>query len=233
MAFGFKVFKRSEVYLLGALFVSAALVWGFGSLATEMLEGETMPFDRAVLLALRSPTDVADPIGPAWVETMFTDFTSLGSTTVLTFITVASVLYLLLAEKRRHAWLVLAAVGGGTLISTVLKLAFARPRPDFVAHIVEVQSASFPSGHAMLSAVTYLTLGVLLARVETNVRLRVFVMGLALFCTLGVGLSRIYLGVHYPTDVLAGWMLGAAWAMLCWVVALWLEQRTDLRREQA
>lgn len=218
-------FDRSDLRLLSALFVPIALVLCFGSLAAEMREGETLPFDRAVLLALRTPGDAADPIGPAWVETMFTDFTSLGSTTILTFTTIAAILYLLLARKTGHALQVLAAVGGGTLISTGLKHFFDRPRPDFVAHIVDVTTASFPSGHAMLSAVTYLTLGVLLARVEANVRLRAFLLWLALFCTLGVGVSRVYLGVHYPTDVLAGWMLGTGWAMLCWIGSLWLERR--------
>ncbi|HEX2859608.1 MAG TPA: phosphatase PAP2 family protein [Alphaproteobacteria bacterium] len=224
--------NRSEVLLLLALFVPTALVLCFGSLADEMLEGDTMRFDKGILLALRSPTDTADPIGPRWVETMFTDITSLGSTTVLAFITLAAVVYLLLARKRGSAWLVLAAVSGGTLISTVLKNLFDRPRPDFVAHIVETTTASFPSGHAMLSAVTYLTLGVLLARVESSYRLRLFIMGLALLCTVAVGFSRVYLGVHYPTDVLAGWALGAAWAMLCWVVALWLQRRGSLKGDR-
>jgi undecaprenyl-diphosphatase len=215
-------FRNPDIRLLSALAIPTALVLCFGSLATEMREGETLPFDRAILLAFRNPANSADPIGPAWVETIFTDFTSLGSTTIFT---IAAVLYLLLARKTRHALQVLVALGGGTLISTCLKQAFDRPRPDFVAHIVDVSTASFPSGHAMLSAVTYLTLGVLLARVETNARLRVFLLGLALFCTLGVGISRIYLGVHYPTDVLAGWMLGTGWAMLCWITSLWLERR--------
>lgn len=224
--------NRSEVFLLLALFVPTALVLCFGSLADEMLEGDTLRFDKSVLLALRSPTDSADPIGPRWLETMFTDITSLGSTTVLAFITLAAIVHLLLVRKRGSALLVFVAVSGGTLISTVLKNMFDRPRPDFVAHIVEATSASFPSGHAMLSAVTYLTLGVLLARVETSYRLRLFILGLAMLCTVGVGFSRVYLGVHYPTDVLAGWALGAAWAMLCWIAALWLQQRGSLKGDR-
>lgn len=224
-------FNRSEIYLLSALFVPTVLIFCFGSLATEMLEGETMTFDRTVLLALRIPGDTASPIGPDWLESIFVDITSMGSTTILTFFTAVAIIYLLLAHKGSHALLVFISAVGGALISTGLKNLFERPRPDFVAHIVEVSSASFPSGHALNSAVIYLTLGVLLARVENNFRLRAFIMGLAVFCTLAIGISRVYLGVHYPTDVLAGWILGTGWAMLCLVAMLWLEkQMTDSKK---
>jgi undecaprenyl-diphosphatase len=130
-----------------------------------------------------------------------------------------------LARKRGAALLVLASVGGGALLSTLLKLSFERPRPDLVPHAVAVYTASFPSGHAMLSAVTYLTLGTLLARIQPRRRLRAYIVAVAVLLTLLVGTSRVYLGVHWPTDVLAGWCLGAAWAMLCWAVALWLQRR--------
>ena len=184
-----------------------------------MSEGETRHFDETVLLALRTPADRADPIGPAWLELALKDTTSLGSTTVLSFITVASILYLLLARQRGAALLVLISVGGGTILSSLLKIAYSRPRPDLVAHIVDVSTASFPSGHAMMSAITYLTLGALLASAEPNPRLRWFLMGIAVFLTLAIGFSRVYLGVHYPTDVLAGWILGSGWAILWLAVA--------------
>lgn len=219
---------RHELVLLGAFLVVAALIFFFMELADEMAEGETQAFDEWILLALRAPGDTADPIGPPWVEVMFTDITSLGSTAVLTLITAAVALYLLMARKRGAAVFVLAAVGGGTLLSNVLKYAYARPRPDVVAHIVQTTTPSFPSGHAMLTAVTYLTLGALLARTEPDPRLKVYLVSLAVFLTVLVGCSRIYLGVHYPTDVLAGWTVGAAWAVLCSVVALWLQRRGEV-----
>jgi undecaprenyl-diphosphatase len=122
------------------------------------------------------------------------------------------------------AVLVAVAVLGGVLISTILKMGFDRPRPD-IQHAVRVFTASFPSGHAMLSAVTFLTLGVLVARAEADHRLKVYFVSIALFLTIVVGVSRIYLGVHYPSDVLAGWCVGSAWAILCWSAALWLEKR--------
>jgi undecaprenyl-diphosphatase len=123
------------------------------------------------------------------------------------------------------ALFVLVAIAGGVILSEGLKHLFARPRPELVAHMVEVQTASFPSGHAMLSAVTLLTLGALLARIQSRKRLKAYVIAIAILLTLLIGASRVYLGVHWPTDVLAGWCAGAAWAMACWLLALWLQNR--------
>ena len=210
--------------LAGVVLAAAALL-AFAGLATEMLEGDTLAFDRAVLFALRDPGDPATPIGPRWLQEIARDLTGLGGTAILTGVTLAVAGYLALVRKRAAAMLVLVAVGGGTALSTLLKLAFHRPRPDLVPHAVEVYTASFPSGHAMLSAVTYLTLGALLARVQAGWRVRAFVMGLSIMTTLLIGVSRVYLGVHWPTDVLAGWCIGSAWAMLCWLVALGLQRK--------
>jgi undecaprenyl-diphosphatase len=220
-----------EFTVLAALYVAAAALFGFGALVDAVGEGETHKFDTAVLLAFRSPADHGNPIGPAWLQVAVRDLTSLGSTAVLTFITVAAIGYLLIDEKRHAALLVLAAIGGGAALSSLLKLGFERPRPELVSRLVEETTYSFPSGHAMLSAVTYLTLGALLARVHARRRLKAYLLGVALTVTLVVGVSRVYLGVHWPTDVLAGWCAGAAWAMLCWVVAAWLQGRGQIERE--
>jgi undecaprenyl-diphosphatase len=190
-----------------------------------VIEGETRAMDRGLLLALRDPADPSDPIGPRWLEEVARDVTALGSTAILTFATAAVAGYLVLSRRRAAALLVLVAVAGGTLLSTLLKLGFERPRPDLVPHAVEVYTASFPSGHAMLSAVTWLTLGALLMRVEPRRRVKAYVLAMAVLTTLLVGASRIYLGVHWPTDVLAGWCIGAAWALICWLAALWLQRR--------
>lgn len=224
------VIFRTEFWILAALGLLAGGVYTFVELADEVAEGESDRFDEALLLLLRNPADLQDPIGPWWVEVFFEDFTRLGSTTVLTSITIVAVGYLLVEQKRAAAILTLVSVAGGALTSNLLKYAFARPRPDLVAHLVEVQSLSFPSGHAMNSAVTFLTLGALLARFESRVRTRGFIISVAIALTVLVGISRVYLGVHYPTDVLAGWSAGAAWAMLCWLVALWLQQRSTVDR---
>jgi len=117
------------------------------------------------------------------------------------------------------------------LLSGILKLGVDRPRPDLVPHLVEEYTASFPSGHAMLSAVVYLMLGGLLSRVEGPRCIKIYVLSVSLILTFLVGLSRIYLGVHWPTDVLAGWCAGATWAVLCWRVALALQRRGEIERD--
>jgi undecaprenyl-diphosphatase len=221
---------RLEVGSLLTLSVVAGALFAFIKLADEVVEGDTHGFDQAVLLALRNPLDPADPIGPDWFELAMKDLTSLGGFTVLTLLTLSAVGYLLMDGKRGAALLLAVSVGGGTILSSLLKIGFDRPRPDLVAHLVDVRTLSFPSGHAMLSAVTYLTIGVLLARVSPRRRLKAYVISVAVLLTLLVGSSRVYLGVHWPTDVLGGWCVGAAWAMLCWWVAVWLQRRGTVEK---
>ena len=122
-------------------------------------------------------------------------------------------------------WLVLAASTGGLLLSTVTKTLFHRSRPDLVPRLSQVMTTSFPSGHSMLSAALYLTLGALLARTVTDLRTKVYLVVVPLILSFLVGLSRVYMGVHYPTDVLAGWMAGVVWAVFCWLVARSLQRR--------
>ncbi|PDT18823.1 acid phosphatase [Rhizobium sp. J15] len=188
-------------------------------LTSEVLEGETFRFDEAILLALRQPGNLAVPIGPAWLTHAVDDITSLGGVTVLTLLTVLITVYLLLDRRWQIALFVFSSVLTGWLASTLLKILVARPRPDVVPHLVEVSDLSFPSGHAMVSAVTYLTLGALVARTQRYRSTRIFVMGAGVFLAVIVGLSRVYLGVHYPTDVFAGWCAGALWALGCWLIS--------------
>lgn len=201
-----------------ALAVIAVGVLGFIELADEVSEGETHGFDRAVLLWLRSAPQ------PAWAQHVVGDLTALGGYAVLTLWTIVAALYLIAVGKKGAALLTGVAVGGGALLSEALKIGFARPRPDVVEHWTDVQSASFPSGHAMLSAIVYLTLGMLFARLHEKRRIKALAIGFGVALTLIIGLSRIYLGVHWPTDVIGGWALGAAWASLCWLVALRLQR---------
>ena len=196
----------------------AVLFFGFFKIAEEVLEGDTRTFDKAILLAFRTPGDLSQPIGPLWLHEMVRDFTALGSTGVLTIVTLGVVAWLLISGKRRTASFVLVAIVGGVISSNLLKLGFARPRPDLVPHSVVVFTNSFPSGHAMMSAVVYLTLGNLVARTQRAFANKLYLVSLAVFLTLLVGLSRIYLGVHWPSDVLAGWAVGACWALMCWIV---------------
>jgi undecaprenyl-diphosphatase len=191
----------------------------FVYLTGEVLEGSTKGFDEAILLALRQPSDLSIPIGPGWLTHAVKDITSLGGTTVLTIMTVLVTIYLLLDRRRAIAIFVLASVLGGWALSAALKLSVARARPDIVPHLVEVNDLSFPSGHAMVSAVTYLTLAALISGTRRYRSTRIFIVGAGILLTLMIGMSRVYLGVHYPTDVLGGWCAGATWALGCWIIA--------------
>ena len=216
---------RHELATLVLIVLLTAMVWGFVALAGEVMEGDTRALDERILLALRTPGDLSDPLGPGWIEEVGRDFTALGGMGVLTLLTLVVAGYLIMMRRYGATLLMLVAIGGGLLASTLLKFGFDRPRPDLVPHGSIVYTASFPSGHSMLSAVTYLTLGALLARVQPRRRLKAYFLILAVLLTLMVGSSRVYLGVHWPTDVLAGWTAGAAWALLCWLIARWLQQR--------
>ncbi len=172
-----------------------------------------------MMLALRDPADLSDPLGPAWFEKFATDLTALGGHTVLGLLGVIVTIYLLLRRRHAIAWLLLGSAAGAMLASATLKAIVGRARPDLVDHLVQVSSPSFPSGHAMLSASIYLTLGVLLARQAGEPRLSRFFIGAAAGITLLIGSSRVYLGVHWPSDVLAGWLLGTLWAWCTWMLA--------------
>ncbi|MDI4665738.1 phosphatase PAP2 family protein [Xanthobacter autotrophicus] len=225
--------SRMERATLAVLGFIAVAFYVFVKVADEVVEGDTGRLDRDLILALRNPADPSDPLGPPWLEEMMRDFTAMGGTGVLTLLTILVVLFLLMTRKRHSALLVAFSVAGGTALSQLLKWGFDRPRPDFVPHGMSVYSQSFPSGHAMLSAVVYLTLGALLARTQARTRVKVYLLGAAAALTVIVGVSRIYLGVHWPTDVLGGWALGAAWAFSCWLLMVWLQRRGEVEGESA
>ena len=223
--------------LLGALVVVGG-IWGFVELAGEVMEGDTQKFDNRAILALRKPDNPAtpelesiEPIGPPWLHEVGRDMTALGGVAVMTLITGAVVGYYLLVRKFHAMWLVLIAMAGGLLLSTALKWGFDRERPRLVPHLSQVYTSSFPSGHSMLSAVVYLTLGSLLTRLVPLRRVKIYFLTVALGLTFLVGISRVYMGVHYPTDVLAGWTAGLVWAVLVWLVARHLQRRGKVERD--
>jgi undecaprenyl-diphosphatase len=210
---------RREQRLLALFLAVAALVFTALKLAGEMLDGDTLSLDRMVLTALRQPGDLGTPIGPAWLPATMIDVTALGGTTNLTLVSVLAIAFMLLLGRYRHAVYMAAATGGGAIFGSMLKSHFARARPEVVPHLLEVHSLSFPSGHALNSAIVYLTLAILIAREFEQRRLRIFVVGAAALLVLLIGFTRPYLGVHFPSDVLAGWMLGASWALAMGIVA--------------
>jgi len=216
---------RNEKRVLVAGLLAVGSLWAFLAIAEEVHEGETQAFDEWVLRKLREPDDPSQPIGGIWVEETARDITALGSVTVLLLVTAAVSIGLALQKKRGAMWLVIGATLGGGILSTALKDAFGRQRPTVVPHLTDVLTASFPSGHAMLSAVVYLTLGALLARMVANPWARAWCLIVAMGITVLVGISRVYLGVHYPTDVLGGWAAGMAWALGCWLLARRLQRR--------
>lgn len=223
-----KWLKGREPLLLVFFLILAGTTWAFIELTDEVLEQETQAFDKWVIRSMRRADDPSIPIGPPWVQEMGRDLTALGGVATLVFFTTVVAGYLWIEGKKRVILLLLVASLGGLLLSSALKHFISRPRPDVVPHLSYVYTSSFPSGHSMLSAVIYLTLGALLASVITRTRVKIYVLCVALLLTVLIGLSRIYLGVHYPTDVIAGWTAGLAWALFCWILARWLQQRHQI-----
>ena len=210
--------KRVEGRLLLAWLASAGLLWAFFSIGGEMMEGETRAADERLLLMLRTPGDPSDPIGPHWLEESMRDVTALGDVTFLTLATIVGVITLVFHRKRVHALIFLGAVLAAQVSSELLKDVYDRPRPSLVPHGSWVYSASFPSGHSTLSAATFFILAAVIADLEKTLPAKIFVVVLAAIVVVAVGFSRVYLGVHWPSDVLAGWSLGSMWALLAFSI---------------
>lgn len=224
---------RNEFALLLGAVIFLLLLFTVSKLASEVFEGETQQFDKQILVALRDPANLSRPIGPRWILSGALDLTALGSPTVLSLAVLAVAGFLLLQGMWRNAVFVTLASFGGWFLNGALKQLFQRPRPDVVPHLQNVMSLSFPSGHALTSAVVYLTLGALTMRVAERRLTKFYCMAVAILATVLVGATRVYLGVHYPTDVIAGWLIGFSWALLCWIVERSLERRAGLKRERA
>jgi len=217
-----------------AAIVLCVAVWAATELVDEAVyEKESQAVDERILLALRNPSDISDPVGPAWVEEVGRDLTALGGVAVQVLVVLAGGTYLALRRAYRTLILLLMSIGGGIALSILLKCIFNRDRPHLVPHGSWVYTSSFPSGHSMMSTITYLTLAVMLARIESRLHIKAFLIFVAVGISCLVGISRVYLGVHWPTDVLAGWSMGTAWALLCSVVMRELQRRGQVETADA
>jgi undecaprenyl-diphosphatase len=202
---------------LAVVIVSIGL-FAFIKLANVVTDGATRGFDEYILLLFRDPTSL-ELIGPAWLEVVVRDVSALGGFLILGLLSLAVCGYLVLKRKHKLALFIAIAVSSGSLLNTLLKGLIERPRPDIVPHATSAALSSFPSGHAMMSAVVFLTLGALLALSSDDTRIKVYILFWSVFMTVLVGISRVYLGVHWPTDIIAGWIAGSIWAILCLLVS--------------
>ena len=194
-------------------------------LVDEITEGNSFRFDDALLIALRRPGDLDRPIGPAWLLQSAIDLSALGGFTLQWLLGGASGLFLIYIKRRAEAAWLAGSVVGASVLNAGLKSMLHRPRPELVPHLANVSNASFPSGHAMISAAIYLTIGAMLAETQPRRSARIFLMAFAGLLVLLIGVSRIYLGVHWPSDVLAGWCLGSVWALVVFVANRTLRAR--------
>lgn len=209
--------QPANVYRVAA--ITAFCLSLFVIIAVAVVSGATEAIDRRLLLAFRNPTNPSDPLGPPWFEDAAVELTALGGNTVLALVTALTATVLAMMQKARAALFLLGAISGGALVSNLMKLVFVRPRPALVEHLDRVFTSSFPSGHAMISMLAWLTLAAVAIRFVPRHNVRVVLLTCAVVLAILIGVSRVYLGVHWPSDVLAGWFLGAAWAGACWLAA--------------
>jgi len=224
--------RRELVWLFAGLGL-CLLLFGFVSLAGEVIDGDTQAFDTMILRALRDPADPSRPIGPAWIEGPLLDLTALGGGTVLALVVAVVAGFLVLQTRYRTAIVVAITWCSGELLNAAMKHVFNRPRPSIVPHLRIVYTSSFPSGHAMESAIVYLTLAAILMRASQSRVTKIYILGIAVLLTTLVGISRVYLGVHYPTDVLGGWIVGFMWASICWLAARRFEGTAHIQAEKS
>lgn len=217
---------RTEIGTVAALLAGSLGLGLFAAVANGVAEGDDQGFDWAVLRWTRPYADAPDrPIGPWWLHEAAIDLTSLGGISVLGLFALMAVGFLLIHGKKLSAFLMVLGLGGGVLLSEGLKALFDRPRPPVAYQTVETLNASFPSGHALMATVFYLSVGVMLTRAFPRTRMKAYALGCAVVLVLLIGVTRVYLGAHWASDVAAGWGIGAFWAMLLWFFAYALERR--------
>jgi len=220
----FATLPKIKIKVLLALLAIVLGTIGFLLIAGFVSSGSADNFDIRILKSFRYPGNLARPIGPAWLFEIMRDITSLGGSTIGSLITFFVIGYFILQKQYSMLFLVLTAVIGGAIIDVELKELFSRIRPQIIPSLIPEKSFGFPSGHSMMSTIIYLSLASLIARLQVRWRDKIYIISVAVFLSFMIGISRVYLGVHYPTDVLGGWSLGLAWAALCWFVAWYVSK---------
>jgi undecaprenyl-diphosphatase len=210
-----------------ALLLATLGLWGFLNIADEVQDQDAQPFDEQVLQIIGGRYDTASGF---WREAG-RDITALGGSTVITLVISGTVIFLLLGSRWKTSLFVIASVVGGLLISLWLKEIYDRPRPELFKHKSYTHTPSFPSGHSTNSAVAYLTIAILLAKLVDRPLLKGYIFFVGLLVPVLVGLSRLYLGVHWPTDVAAGWLLGLSWGLVVWGTATFLQRRNMIEAQ--
>lgn len=204
---------------LVALLASAAFI----ALSLAVTRGLGDDLDGRLLLILRGADGLA--LGPSWFVEAISDITALGGYPVIGLAVLFAICALATARQFTAIGFLVIAIVGGSVLSTALKLLFVRGRPDLVEQLDRTFTSSFPSAHAMVSMIAWLTLAAVLARFVADGRMRALILSGAVLLSLLIGSSRVYLGVHWPSDVLAGWFAGLAWASACWLAAHYLTHR--------
>jgi undecaprenyl-diphosphatase len=217
--------SQKDLRLQLELLAFAGLAWMFFAIADAVKENETKSIDEVILLALRADPAGKDPVGPPWLEYAMRDLSALGGGPVATLITVLVVGYLLIDRKPRLAIMLSVCALGTWAVMAAFKDLYARGRPVLIEPMYGAAGFAFPSGHASIAAALYVTLGFLIASHLPRRALRLYVIGVGAFLALLVGFTRVYIGVHYPSDVVAGWTVGLAWALLCGLVSRRLQRR--------
>jgi len=217
---------RDPPWLLAAGGAVAMAVLPIALVGALIDHGSRFAFDRAILLAARDGTMHGTPVGPAWLAQAMVDVTALGGPTILAIAVALTCGFLAIRRRWVTIWLVLGATVTGSLAVALAKGLVARPRPELTDHLVTISSASFPSGHAANSAIIYLSIATILMQIVEGRAARSYILAAATLLVVAIGCSRVYLGVHWPSDVLAGWSFGILWAIAWWM----LGARIRLRR---
>jgi len=208
--------KGLEIRVLLIWFSIVGALWAFLALGNEIGEGETGALDRQLIGLLRTSSNGGGAIGPLWFKESMRDVTALGSFTFLSLMTIAVVLSLLLHRKRREGIITAVTAISSQASIEILKFLYERPRPAQILLQPLASTDSFPSGHTTESTTIFLTVATVIASLEVNDGTKFLAYAIAIFAMLAVGFSRVYLGMHWPTDVLGGWVLGTAWALAAW-----------------